>query len=169
MLLSSSPVEQQPEHRDRCRLHVYLHWIWQTYFIDTPCVNEVSIDYYYPWKSRLGLIRLSIDQKKTFIGINSLLQIAQVPESVLIITIAHELTHYAYGFGSPLPRRCEHPHANRIVDRELERRRLGEHLQQCNEWIDKQWYTFYDIERMCGWANIASSGRTAHRKNAARQ
>jgi len=169
MLLSSSPVEQQPEQRDRCQLHLYLDWIWQTYFTDTPCVNEVSIDYYYPWKSRLGLIRLSIDQKKTFIGINSLLQIVQVPESVLIITIAHELTHYAHGFGSPLPRRCEHPHANRIVDRELERRKLGEHLQHCNEWIDKQWYAFYDIERMCGWANIASSSRTGQRKNAARQ
>ncbi len=167
MLLSGSLIEEQSEPRDRNQLHLYLHWIWRIYFPDTPCVNEVRIDYYYPWKSRLGLIRLSLDHKQTFIGINSLLQLAQVPESVLIVTIAHELAHYAHGFGSPLPRHCEHPHANRIVDRELERRQLGEHLQQCNEWIDKQWYAFYDRERTCGWAHINGPVRSARRKTGA--
>jgi hypothetical protein len=167
-MLSSSPVEAQFEQRNRSQLHIYLAWIWRTYFTDTPRVNEVRINYYYPWKSRLGLIRLSIDQRQTFIGINPLLQLAQVPESVLIITIAHELTHYAHGFGSPLPRRCEHPHANRIVDRELERRMLGDHLQSCNEWIDKQWYAFYENERACGWANIDSSYHTTRRRNSVR-
>jgi len=68
---------------------------------------------------------MTVDNKISFIGINALLQHAQVPEYVLITTIAHELTHYAHGFGSPLPRCYEHPHANNVVERELERR---EHL-----------------------------------------
>jgi hypothetical protein len=121
--------------------------IWQTYFSDMPRVNLVEIAYSYPWKQRLGLIRLSLDNTKTFIGINTLLQLNEVPEHVLITTIAHELTHYAHGFGSPLPRIFAHPHANNIVERELEQRGLGDLARQCDDWIDKQWFPFYDIQR----------------------
>src|SRR5690348_6835317 len=88
----------------------YLEWIWQQYFSDITRANEIRISYSYPWKSRLGLIRLALDRTHSFIGINSLLQLKQVPEYVLITTIAHELVHYAHGFGSPLPRMCKHPH-----------------------------------------------------------
>src|SRR5712692_10012418 len=35
-----------------------LNQIWRHHFADTPRVNDVYIDYCYPWKSRLGLIRL---------------------------------------------------------------------------------------------------------------
>src|SRR5215475_686508 len=90
-------------------LSSYLDMIWEQYFADIPRANEVQIGYCYPWKTRLGLIRLSLDQKTSFIGINALLQLQQVPEYVLITTIAHELTHYAHGFGSPLPRLWKHP------------------------------------------------------------
>ncbi len=82
----------------------YLDYIWQHYFSDISRVNEVQIAYCFPWKNRLGLIRLSLDNALSFIGINALLQHQQVPEYILITTIAHELTHYAHGFGSPLPR-----------------------------------------------------------------
>ena len=141
-------------------LNLYLDWLWQQYFADVVRVNEVSIGYSYPWKSRLGLIRLSLDETHSFIGINSLLQLAWVPEHVLITTIAHEMAHYAHGFGSPLPRICKYPHANGVVERELERRELGSYLRCCNEWIDKYWYSFYDRERECGWANIPKANRT---------
>lgn len=124
----------------------YLDCVWSTYFADTPRVNEVHIAYSYPWKSRLGLIRLSLDTIISFIGINTLLQHPQVPEYVLLITIAHELVHYKHGFGSPLPRCYKHPHANNVVNRELEARQLGPALHRCNEWIDKYWYEFYQIE-----------------------
>jgi hypothetical protein len=137
----------------------YLEWIWQQYFSDITRANEIRISYSYPWKSRLGLIRLALDRTHSFIGINSLLQLKQVPEYVLITTIAHELVHYAHGFGSPLPRMCKHPHANGVVDRELERRELGACLRCCNEWIDNHWYSFYDMQRESGWANIPGSHR----------
>ncbi|QBD80495.1 hypothetical protein EPA93_32790 [Ktedonosporobacter rubrisoli] len=140
-------------------LAYYLDQIWQNYFVDIARVNDVHIDYCYPWKSRLGLIRLSLDQKSTFIGINSLLQLRQVPEYVLVTTIAHELTHYAHGFGSPLPRACKHPHANKVVERELERRNLGEQLRCTDAWIDKYWYPFYDAQHA-----MICSVRSAQRK-----
>ena len=143
---SSMTAASNAFHIDTSRkdLTGYLFSIWSTYFADTPLVNEVHIAYSYPWKSRLGLIRLSLDNAITFIGINTLLQHPRVPDYVLLTTVAHELVHYKHGFGSPLPRRYKHPHANRVVDRELEAHQLGEPLRLCNEWINKYWYSFYD-------------------------
>ncbi len=160
----SVQIMQEPSGRKH--LAHYLHAIWQQYFADIAQVNEVQIAYSYPWKNRLGLIRLSIDQSISFIGINTLLQLQQVPEEVLITTIAHELVHYMHGFGSPLPRPYRHPHANNIVDRELERRELGGQLACCKQWIDKNWYPFYDVQRASAWANLtrSSSANYAMRK-----
>ncbi len=153
LMITAEDVRGQfVEERD---LTTILNHIWQAHFSDIPRMNTVLIEYCSPWKGRLGLIRLSLDQATTFIGINSLLQLAQVPEYVVITTIAHELTHYAHGFGSPLPRQHKHPHANRVVERELEERELGEHLQCCNVWIDKNWYAFYDMHRISGWTAIS--------------
>ena len=158
----AKPITEQSIKQAYTRdLAGYLDQIWHTYFADTPQVNDVHIGYCYPWKSRLGLIRLSLDKTTTFIGVNALLQLQQVPEYVLTVTIAHELTHYAHGFGSPLPRVCKHPHANKVVDRELESRELGVQLRCCNEWIDKSWYPFYDMQRASGWPGIVGVQRPA--------
>lgn len=140
---------------------IYLASIWQSYFADVPRANQVKIAYCQPWKRRLGLIRLSLDNETSFIGLNALLQLPQVPEYILITTIAHELTHYAHGFGSPLPRAHEHPHANNVVKRELERRGLGETMRLCDQWIDNQWFSFYDKERATGWTRLPEIHRPA--------
>jgi len=144
----------------RQQLTLHLDHIWQDYFSDIPRINSVDIAYCYPWKRRLGLIRLSLDSTKSFIGINALLQLQEVPEYVLLTTIAHELTHYAHGFGSPLPRIFEHPHADNIVQRELIRRGLGALARKCDDWIDKQWFSFYDMQRETGWIGIAHTSRS---------
>lgn len=140
-------------------LTLYLNSIWQHYFSDVPYANDVQIAYCRPWKSRLGLIRMSLDSTHSFIGINSLLQHSEVPDTVLIITIAHELVHYMHGFGSPLPQLYEHPHANNVVDIELERRGLGDALFSSNQWIDEQWYDFYATQRE---AQSLSNARRSH-------
>ncbi len=151
---SEGPSERDPES--------YLEYIWRHYFSDVPRVNEVQIAYCQPWKRRLGLIRLSQDNAVSFIGINSLLKHPLVPEYVLFTTIAHELTHYAHGFGSPLPRRYTHPHANNVVNRELEARGLREQVRLCDDWIDKQWFTFYDMVRQSS-GTAAPGARTCSR------
>ena len=151
-----------PYSASRQQLAHYLDAIWQDFFADIPRVNTVDIAYCQPWKRRLGLIRLSLDGTKSFIGINALLQVHEVPEYVLRATIAHELTHYAHGFGSPLPRIFEHPHANNIVQHELIRRGLGELANMCDDWIDKQWFSFYDMQREAGWAGITRISRSVH-------
>lgn len=141
--LSSLPLEASSRCLYERDLNSYLHSIWQHYFTDLPCANEVQIAYCRPWKTRLGLIRMSLDEAVSFIGINSLLRSPQVPECVLITTIAHELVHYTHGFGSPLPRLYDHPHANRVVEKELERRGLGSMLSDCDTWIEDHWCDFY--------------------------
>lgn len=145
-------------------LNIYLDRIWQQYFSDIPRMNEVQIAYCHPWKSRLGLIRLSLDNTTSFIGINALLQHQQVPGYVLITTIAHELVHYAHGFGSPLPRLYKHPHANNVVNRELGQRGLGEYVHQSDTWIDKQWFAFYDWIRKADWPGIPGARRSTTRR-----
>jgi hypothetical protein len=134
----------------RADLSSCLNWIWEQYFSDIPRSNEIAIAYRYPWKNRLGLIRLSPDSRHTYIGINTLLQVPSVPDVVLLITIAHELTHYAHGFGSPLPRKYAFPHANRVVEKELVQRNLGACLKACETWLDHCWYSFYEQQRSSG-------------------
>lgn len=158
MLEIATSLEQVVPLRD---LTIYLDEIWQTYFADVPRVNQVEIAYCHPWKRRLGLIRLSLDNTTSFIGINGLLQLLAIPEYLLTTTIAHELTHYAHGFGSPLPRLYQHPHANNVVKYELERRGLGETMHLCDEWIDKWWFSFYDKQREAGWLALPSACRPA--------
>jgi len=138
-------------------LSVYLDELWIRHFADVPRVTTVKIVYGAAWKMRLGLIKLSQDESLSCIMINALLRLPEVPEYVLVTTIAHELAHYAHGFGSPLPRRYEHPHANRVVERELERRELGLYLFCCNQWIDKEWYAFYVKQRVYGGTHICRS------------
>lgn len=147
-------------------LTAYLDAIWQQYFADVPRVNRLEIAYGQPWKRRLGLIRLSLDNSTSVIQVNALLQIPQVPADVLITTIAHELTHYAHGFGSPLPRLYKHPHANHVVKHELERRGLGEAMRLCDAWIDSTWFSFYDRQREIGWAELPATYRPARARSA---
>jgi hypothetical protein len=147
----------------RTDLSSCLNWIWEQYFSDVPRSNEVAIEYRYPWKNRLGLIRLSSDSMHTWIEINTLLQLPVVPDVVLLITVAHELTHYAHGFGSPLPRKYAFPHAHQVVNKELKQRNLGAYLAACEAWIDQYWFSFYEQQRSSGWSGVAGPNAASRR------
>jgi hypothetical protein len=120
-----------------------LIYVWDHFFRDIPQVNHVSIEFAKRWKTRLGVIRLSEDGKETYIGVNNLLRNVQVPYAVCLITIAHEIVHYAHGFGSPLPRKHRHPHHGNIVSRELISRGLGRELEKHDQWTEAHWQSFY--------------------------
>jgi hypothetical protein len=129
------------------------HWltalldrIWNDYFWDVARVNEVTIEFSRHWKTRLGLIRMTESQARTYIAINGLLRHPEVPEFVVSLTTAHELCHYAHGFGSPLPRRYHHPHAGNVVGKELERRGLGHLIEAYENWIAECWHDFYESQ-----------------------
>lgn len=117
--------------------------IWRRYFDDTPRLNDVDIQFRRPWKQRLGVISMTRDAATTQIGINSLLSRLETPYCLTLVTVAHELAHYAHGFGSPLPRRYAHPHRGGVVTRELRRRGLAAPLGEYSAWIHQHWWSFY--------------------------
>jgi hypothetical protein len=140
--------------------------IWANHFSDVERVNEVTIEFSRHWKTRLGLIRMSESQAHTYVGINGLLRHPDVPEFVVMLTAAHELCHYAHGFGSPLPQRYPHPHAGNVVGRELERRGLGHLVDDYDAWVSDYWHDFY--ERHVGRVGSpARSKASAHTRAAA--
>lgn len=136
---------QLDEHmRDSRWLYRTLVEVWDRYFRDTPRVNTVRISFGAPWKTRLGSITLSEDNRTSYIQINALLQLPEVPEFVTTVTVAHEMVHYAHGFGSPLPQRYKHPHRGGVVKRELIRRGMELEYQKYDEWVYCRWYEFYE-------------------------
>ena len=78
----------------------------------------------------------------TIITINSLFKDKDIPEYVVIGTIAHELAHYAHGFHSPLEQRFKTPHAGGVVNAELKIRGLGGIEKKSKEWLKKNWQDY---------------------------
>jgi len=155
-MLSVAAVARPPVARllrDDRWLTRTLDLIWDQYFFDTPRVNQVRVNFGGIWKSRLGLITMTEDEATTFIQINGLLRSPDTPEFVTTVTVAHEMVHYAHGFGSPLPRRYKHPHRGGIVKRELLRRGMSYDYDQYDRWVYGQWYDYY--ARAIGSANAA--------------
>lgn len=133
-----------PVARDDQWLWSILRDVWERYFRDTPRINTVQISFGAAWKSRLGSITLSEDQQTSYIQVNGLLRRHEVPEYVARVTVAHEMVHYAHGFGSPHPRRYKYPHRGGIIKRELTRRGMAHEYERYDEWVYNHWYDFYD-------------------------
>jgi len=130
--------------RDGAWLRDELSYLWRQHFGDVPQVNRVDVRFGASWKSRLGVIRLSADERTSNIGVNALLSQPEAPYFIARITIAHEMVHYAHGFGSPLPRKHRHPHRGRVVEKELRARGLSAEFDVYQSWIHEHWYDFFD-------------------------
>lgn len=130
--------------RNNIYLEERLQYIWGKYFSDVVKKNPIEIHFGKKARKRLGSIR----ERKcngvsdTLIVINGHFKNPEIPENVIDATIAHELCHYAHGFGSSLPQLSKYPHRGGSVDREMERRGLGESLELEKNWLDKNWIKF---------------------------
>jgi hypothetical protein len=136
--------EESTAVRDQRWLAHQLDHIWATWFADVERVTPLTIRYVRPWKRRLAVIYLTDNDRSSFIGVNRLLRDRRVPYPVCLVTIAHELAHYAHGFGSHHPRRYRHPHRGNVVQRELTRRGLGSELRFYTEWTNESWFDLLD-------------------------
>lgn len=130
----------EPRPRDDLWLRRELNYLWSVFFRDVPRANVVEVSYGGFWKTRVGLITLSLSGRKTLIRINGFLRFPQVPDYVVTATIAHELVHYSHGFGSPLAQRYPHPHRGGVVDRELTQRGLSLEQRLSSRWLKENWH-----------------------------
>jgi hypothetical protein len=140
----ASAPPQPGQLRDGAWLEEELLSLWRNHFADVPRANRVDVRFAACWKTRLGVISLSPDGRTTSIGVNGLLQLPEAPYFVARVTLAHEMVHYAHGFGSPLPRKHRHPHRGRVVEKELRERGLAAELAIYQAWVRERWYGFFE-------------------------
>lgn len=118
--------------RDDSWLLSRLNDIWEKHFPEIEQRNPVTIAFGRKAKYRFGSVQL---KKHTHITINGLFRNIRTPQSVIDYTIAHELTHYAHGFSSPLPKKTRHPHKGGVVRNELIARGLGHLHTAYRAWL----------------------------------
>ncbi len=105
--------------------------------------NGYPIEIRFGIRARYRFGSIAARNRKTVILINQLFADNCVPDYVVDSTIAHEMVHYAHGFGSGLPRLYTDPHRGGVVDRELERRGLAAVTQRSEEWRKANWEELY--------------------------
>lgn len=144
--------------RDERWLRERVKLLQEAYFSDVSKGLPIVTKFGLRAKYRFG----SIEAKKgvSFIKVNRLFAELQVPEYVVDATIAHELVHYAHGFGSGLPKLHENPHRGGVVDAELENRGLGELNEKAENWRKAHWESFY--ESQCGDITDRKAEMSAH-------
>ena len=109
--------------RDQEWLENRFEYIYRKYFADLKAPNQIEIKWGRRSRRQLGCIKKQQLKTKnwrvadhfkrdfiTIIVINGLFRDEAIPEFVIDSVIAHEMSHYAHGFNSPLPQIHRHPH-----------------------------------------------------------
>jgi hypothetical protein len=130
--------------RDDAWLAERVHLLRQMHFADVPQGYPIVTRFGTRARYRFGSIAARNGQ--TIILVNRLFADPYVPTFVVDGTLAHELAHYAHGFGSGLPRLHRDAHRGGVVDKELERRGLGEVNARAEQWRKAYWDAFYDAQ-----------------------
>ncbi len=126
--------------RDQEWLDVRFNQIWSLFFPDIE-KKDVFVRWKGKWKNKFGHIKKT--KKGTEIAINTLFQDLRVPEDMIKLTIAHEITHYMHGFHSHLPKQHYHPHKGGIVDKVLIEKGFGYALKREKDWYKNEWLPMY--------------------------
>ena len=138
---SAAEAHLRPALRDETWLNERLALICRVHFADVPRGHPIDIRFGIRARYRFGSI--AARKGRTVILINRLFADPEVPEVVVDGTIAHEMAHYAHGFGSGLPKLYSDPHRGGVVDRELEKRGLKEVERAADAWRVANWQEFY--------------------------
>lgn len=122
--------------RDNEWLEHKMYELWDNHFADVPRKNLVIIKFGKAAKRQLGCItwansktqgikrslkNYEDDKRVSVIRITSKFKDPEIPDQVVLATIAHEMCHYAHGFNSPLKQVYNHPHKGGIIRKELQK------------------------------------------------
>jgi hypothetical protein len=132
----------EPEIRDEQWLSERVQLLRHIHFADVPRGYPIVTRFGIRARNRFGSI--GAQDQQTIILVNRLFADPFVPTFVVDGTLAHELAHYAHGFGSGLPRLYADPHRGGIVDKELDKRGLGELSRKSELWRKLNWDNFYE-------------------------
>ena len=131
----------ETERRNDAWLTERIQLLWENHFADVPKGFPIVTRFGSRARYRFGSI--AARNGKSLILINQLFAAPNVPTYVVDATLAHELAHYAHGFGSGLPRKYAHAHRGGVVDTELEKRGLGELSAKAERWRKAHWEEFH--------------------------
>ncbi len=142
--------------RDDKWLEKKMYYLWENYFADVKRKNIVIIKFGKRSKRQLGSIKWASkktrglkrfllnkfyedDKRISVITITSLFKNEDIPEDVVLATIAHEMCHYAHGFNSPLKQIYAHPHKGGVIRKEMEKRGLADLYHFSKKWLRNNW------------------------------
>ena len=117
-----------------------MDFIWSKYFPEIPAGSDIAILFGQKARTRLGSIKKNrLKGAVSKITITGYFQDERVPETIIDLTVAHELCHYAHGFSSPLPQLYRFPHQGNVVDRDLAKKGFAEDLKFQKSWLKEKW------------------------------
>ena len=125
------------ERRDLAWLRNRLAALLAAHFRDVPEGLPIDVRWGRTARRRFGSIVAR--QDRSLIVVNGAFRDPEVPAFVVDATLAHELAHYAHGFGSGLPRVHAHPHRGDVVGRELRARGLELLEERARQWQEARW------------------------------
>lgn len=143
VIVEAPSGRQRPLVRDDAWLAERVSLLWEMHFADVPIVYPIHASFGTRARYRFGSIMAR--NATSIITINRLFADPFVPVFVVDGTIVHELAHYVHGYGSGLPRLYDDPHRGGVVEKELEKRGLGELNEKAAEWREANWDAFYAI------------------------
>lgn len=139
--MTTDEIGPEPIFRDDDWLAERVSLLRQIHFADVPQGYPITTRFGIRARNRFGSI--GAKAKRTIILVNRLFADTVVPTYVVDGTLAHELAHYAHGYGSGLPLLYKDPHRGGIVDKELDRRGLGQINEKAEHWRKTYWDDFY--------------------------
>ncbi|CCW36330.1 hypothetical protein CTKA_01558 [Chthonomonas calidirosea] len=146
--------------RDDTWLNALVNQIRTTYFADV--VQTYPIVAHFGRRAHRRFGSIGARNHTSILRLNGLLADPAVPLYVVEAVIAHELAHYAHGFGSGSKQRYAAPHRGGVVDKELEQRGLAPLADRAKAWIESEWEAFYQ-------SRCADLLRAAHVKQKANE
>lgn len=124
--------------RNDAWLHEQLDRLLKGPFSDLEIANRLELHWGRRAGRRFGSIAMGRD-KVSRITINGHFKDEEIPEAIVQATLAHELSHYAHGFSSPLPKKYKSPHAGGVILREFKKRDLEMLYHYEKQWSKTHW------------------------------